>query len=227
MCYFPLSFIAAYTVYKLLNGELQWKKSTGILLVIISSLIGIALSALPVVDHYKGRIIDAGWIQDKFAEENLKANVAWWGYEWVFGVLLIAGTILMLLLIRRGRMKTGVTGIFLISLFTITAASVVVVPRIEKYSQGAAIEFYQYLSGKDCYVQTIIYKSYAHLFYSAKQPPADPKELNTDWQDHGDIHKPVYYVAKITNMDDVKQYYPKIKEIYRKNGFVFFVRNPE
>ncbi|MFL5762745.1 MAG: ArnT family glycosyltransferase [Bacteroidia bacterium] len=227
LCYFPLSFLGAYAIYKLINGEIQWKKSTGILLIVISSLLGIAVSALPVIDHYKQAIIDSGMIQDKFAEENLKANVSWSGFEWLIGVIFIAGTIAMLFVIRKGKMKAGIIGIFLFSLFTISTASLLVVPRIEKYSQGAAIEFYQYLSDKDCYVQTIIYKSYAHLFYSAKKPPANVNSLNIDWQDHGDIDKPVYYVAKITDLDDVEHYYPFTKELYRKNGFIFLVREPK
>ena len=46
----------------------------------------------------------------------------------------------------------------MISLFAVNMASVLVVPRIEKYSQGAAIEFYEYLQDKDCYVETISFK---------------------------------------------------------------------
>jgi 4-amino-4-deoxy-L-arabinose transferase-like glycosyltransferase len=226
LCYFPLSFLAAYGISKLLSAELSWKKSSGILLVCISSLIGIAISALPVIDHFKQTIIDKGWIKDKFAEESLKANVSWTGVEWMIGLVLIGGTVAMLLLIRKGKLRQGIVGIFLFSLFTVSTASVMVVPRIEKYSQGAAIEFYQYISGKDCYVETISFKSYAQLFYSSKKPPLNPNSLNPDWLAHGDIDKPVYFVSKITGIDDVKQYYPDLKEIYRKNGFVFWARYP-
>lgn len=224
LCYFPLSFLSAYAMYKLVNGEIKWKKSSSVLLISIASIIGIAISVLPVIDRYKESIIDAGWIKDAFAAENLKANVSWSGFEWLIGIILIMGIAVMLLLIRKGHLKWGIIGIFMFSLFAVNTASIVIVPRIEKYSQGAAVEFYEYLKGKDCYVETISFKSYAHLFYSDKQPQSNPDSYNSDWLHHGQIDKPAYFVSKITGVADIKQYYPDLKEIYRKNGFVFWVR---
>jgi hypothetical protein len=102
----------------------------------------------------------------------------------------------------------------------------VIVPRIEEYSQGAAIEFYEYIQDKDCYVETIGFKSYAHLFYSNKKEPGNKKSYDIDWLLKGEIDKPAYFVSKVTSLDDVLKNYPDLKEIYRKNGFVFFVRMP-
>ncbi|MCX6297426.1 MAG: glycosyltransferase family 39 protein, partial [Bacteroidetes bacterium] len=75
LCYFPMSYLAAYVIYKLISEELKWKKSTGILLMTIASLIGIIISALPIIDKYKQKIIDSGLVKDKFAVENIKATV--------------------------------------------------------------------------------------------------------------------------------------------------------
>ncbi|MDP1745062.1 MAG: glycosyltransferase family 39 protein [Bacteroidota bacterium] len=224
LCYFPLSFLAAYAVHKLMNAELVWKKYTGILLIVIASVIGIAISALPFLDKYKQQIISADIIKDKFAVENLKANVNWTGYEWLIGVALIVGVGGMLVLIKRNKVKEGVIGIFIISLLAVNMASLVVAPRIEKYSQGAAIEFYEYLQNKDCYIETLGFKSYAHLFYSHKKESANKNSYILDWLLTGEIDKPAYFVSKITSAEEVRKGYPDLKEIYRKNGFVFFVR---
>jgi hypothetical protein len=48
-----------------------------------------------------------------------------------------------------------------------------------------------------------------------------------DWLLKGPIDKPAYFVSKITAAEEVKQNYPSIKEIYRKNGFVFYLRNAD
>ena len=40
----------------------------------------------------------------------------------------------------------------------------------------------------------------------------------------GYIDKPAYFVCKITMAEDILKDYPTLNEIYRKNGFVFFVR---
>jgi 4-amino-4-deoxy-L-arabinose transferase-like glycosyltransferase len=227
LCYFPLSFLGAYGMYKLINEEIRWKKATGILLMAIASIIGIAISALPFADKYKQAIIDADIIKDKFGLENLKANVNWTGFEWLIGAVLIVGVGLMLVFVNKGKMKWGIIGIFLISLFTVNMASVVIAPRIEQYSQGAAIEFYQSLQNKDCYVETINFKSYAHLFYSKKKEQKNPNSYNMDWLLKGPIDKPTYFVSKITSVDDIIASYPELKELYRKNGFVFWLREPK
>ena len=124
-------------------------------------------------------------------------------------------------------MNGGIIGIFLISLFTVNMASVVIAPRIEQYSQRAAIEFYESLQEKDCYVETIGFKSYAHLFYSRKKEQSNPDSYNADWLLKGAIDKPAYFVSKITSVEDITANYPDLKEIYRKNGFVFWLRSPK
>jgi 4-amino-4-deoxy-L-arabinose transferase-like glycosyltransferase len=227
LCYFPLSFLGAYGISKLINEEIRWKKVTTILLMSIASIIGIAISALPFLDKYKQKIIDADIVKDKFGLENLKANVHWTGYEWLIGAVLIIGVGAMLILITKGKMKWGIIGIFIISLFTVNMASVVIAPRIEQYSQGAAIEFYQSLKDKDCYVETINFKSYAQLFYSEKKEQANANNYNIDWLLKGAIDKPAYFVSKITSQEEIKINYPDLKELYRKNGFVFWLRMPK
>lgn len=227
LCYFPLSFLGAYTVYKLFISEMEWKKYTGYLLGLLASLIGMVIILLPFIDEYKERIIATGWIDNDFAIENMRASVYWSGYESLFGLLLILGVAGMLLLIKRNKIKQGITGIFLISLFSINLTSLIIAPRIEQYSQGAAIEFYKYLQGKDCYVETIGFKSYAHLFYSDKKEQANKNADDMNWLLKGDLDKPAFFAAKITSLENIKKENPELKEIYRKNGFVFFRRNPK
>lgn len=225
LCYFPLSFLAAYVVYKLMNGDMKWKNSSGILLLILAIILGIAISALPFVDMNKQQIIDSGIIKDVFAVENLKATVYWTGFEGLIGALLIAGTVALLVLVRLKKLTMGLVVIFTSSLLTVNLASFIVAPRIEQYSQHAAIEFYTYLQKKDCYVETIGFKSYAHLFYSAKKPQSNPNSYNMDWLLKGPIDKPAYFASKITSLEEIRQNYPDLKELYRKNGFVFWKRD--
>lgn len=225
LCYFPLSFMGAYAVYKLMIEEFQWKKITGILLISIASIIGIAISALPLIDRFKTEIINANLIKDVFAVESLKAQVNWTGWEPIIGLAFIVATIIMVILMNRKKMMLGLIGIFAVSLITINSTMVLVVPRIEPYSQGAAIEFYEYLKDKNCYVETLGFKSYAHLFYTKKPQPEQLVTDEIDWLLKGEIDKPAYFVCKINQANEILQSYPQLKEIYRKNGFVFLVRH--
>lgn len=105
--------------------------------------------------------------------------------------------------------------------------SIIIVPKIEQYSQRAAIEFYQYLEDKDCYAETIGYKSYANLFYSNKKEPLNKNSFDMDWLLRGPIDKPTYFVCKNIDSDEIEKRYEELKEIYRKNGFVFLQRMPK
>lgn len=225
LCYFPLSFLASYSIYKIIYGEIQWKKYSSILLFLIAFVIGAAISLLPIVDKYKTKIIESDIIKDKFAVENLKANVQWWGGEWLLGLILIAGTGIMLFVISKRKYSLGITGLFILSLIVVNLSSFVITPRIEKYSQAAAIEFYEYLSDKDVYVETIGFKSYAHIFYSNKQYQENINSYDRMWLLSGEIDKPAYFVSKINEIDNIKASHPDLMELYRKNGFVFWVRN--
>ncbi len=224
MCYFPFSFLGAYGIYKLMNGDMKWKHINTALLLLLSLLLGLVIAALPFVDEHKQKIIDANIIKDQFGVENLKAIVHWTGYEWLIGAILIAGTIIGLFLISREKMKEGLVIVFISSLVAVNAASLIIAPRIEGYSQNAAIEFYTYLQAKDCYVETIGFKSYAHLFYSNKQPQANKNSYQIQWLLKGPIDKPAYFASKITSLENIKRDYPDLKELYRKNGFVFWKR---
>ena len=100
-----------------------------------------------------------------------------------------------------------------------------IVPKVERYSQGAAIDFFEQRQGEDCYVTVLGYWSYAQFFYTQKEKPANENAYSEEWLLSGNIDKPVYFVTKIDRYEGYLKY-PGIKELYRKNGFVFLKREP-
>jgi len=102
-------------------------------------------------------------------------------------------------------------------------ASAIIVPKVERYSQGAAIDFFIQRQGEDCYVNTLGYYSYAQLFYVQKEKPVNPDSYDEQWLLTGNIDKPAYFVSKVDRFDHYKQY-TELKELYRKNGFIFLKR---
>lgn len=226
LCYFPLSFLAGDVVFRLMKGQLKWSRTIGGILMLLATVLGLLISSLPIIDNFKTQIIRANIIRDSFAAASLGANVNWTGFEWLVGTWLIIGTACMLILIRRKKIVFGVVGMFIISLSTANIAMTVIVPRIEKYSQGAAIQFYKSLKTKDCYVTTLGFKSYAQLFYQAKKPPNNKNSYDRDWLLRGPIDKPAYFVCKINNVEQVMKENPQLIKLYQRNGFVFLLRLP-
>lgn len=253
LCYFPLTYLAAYSAYHLLNKQMLWKRWMSWLLGGLATLLGAAFLFLPFIDHYKRSLQEAGLINDRFAAGNLEAHAHWNGFEWIVGVIFLGAVAYALWRQTKGDFKMALFGLFTGTLISTSLASVLLAPRVEEYSQAAAIRFFERLQNKDVYVETLGYKSYAQYFYSRRQPGLaenprflkwkndhkdrylDPKhtlseitiDLQRDWMLSGDIDKPAYFICKNTFEADVAKYYPQLKKTGAENGFVFFVREPE
>ncbi len=223
MCYFPLTFLAAYTMHQILDKKILFNVWIKTGLWIIASLYILATIAVPFV----GQNIE--WIRpfftkDPFAMANLDADVNWKTYQIIPGLWLAAVMFYSFYYI----IKENYTRSY-ISLFAGTAVFVMLtlifdINHFEAYSQKAAIEFYKTKANEDCYVITHGFKSYGHLFYTQKKKVTNSESYNKQWLLEGNVDKPVYLVTKINKADELK-IYPQLQELYRKNGFVFFKRN--
>lgn len=222
MCYFPMTFLAAYIINRIFEGKQKFDRWMKILIVSIATILGILVAALQFVAIFKDKIIASGIIKDDFAMGNLEANVDWLGFEFLSGAILFLGVLLSILLIKQDKNK--IIGVFVSSLVFINLSMILIVPRIEKYSQNAAIEFYKKVSKEDCYLTTFSFKSYAIHYYFNQQESENKNSLNQNWLYTGDIDKPVYVVCKNTSASDFEKYYPKFKKLESKNGFVFYKR---
>jgi len=122
--------------------------------------------------------------------------------------------------------SNSIKGIFATSLVFVFLTMMLITPRIESYSQRAAIEFYQSIEGENAYVATLGFKSYAHLFYAKVNEPVNKSVYEKGWLLSGNIDKKVYCIFKINRKARYLKEYPELKILYEKNGFVFSVREP-
>jgi len=125
----------------------------------------------------------------------------------------------------------------ILQIVMIQAAILHFTPKIEAYTQRAAIEYFQSFQGKDVYVKPLDYMSYANLFYTNKLPATDSNyytikvdakgnrtpKANEDWLLNGKIDKPAYFICKIQDKPKFAKL-PQLIETGERNGFVFFKR---
>ena len=123
----------------------------------------------------------------------------------------------------KAQYRSGIVTVFGGTALFVTITLYYFINRIEGYSQRAAVEFFQQRQGEKCYVLTKNYKSYAQWFYSDMPPITDPRAYDEEWLLHGAVDRPVYVVCKVTSAEEVAAI-PGLKEIGRKNGFVFWKR---
>ena len=151
LCYYPLSFLAAFTLYQN-EGNLIGKKISALVMAIIGLVFSVVLIALPFVGNHIEQIIP--YIKDRFAQGNMQAQVNW-PYSLsligvsVFFCVVVTGVVLLL----KNKVKYGFIILFAGTIVMVQLLSYFIVPRIEAYSQRAAIDFYQSKANEDCYIE--------------------------------------------------------------------------
>src|SRR5580658_9375240 len=224
MAWFPVTFLAAYSIYKWDRGELVYKKYVGIGLWILGGLISLLILGVAIIGLNVKRL--APYVDDTFARGNMEADVHWSGFEGLIGILLVIALILGIRNLSRHAFTRAAQFLFAGTAIVVFFASAIIVPKVERYSQGADIDFFIARQGENCYVHTLGFKSYGDLFYTKKERPTNLNSYDQQWLLTGPIDKPVYFVTKVDrvqNWEDPAKY-PDLKELYRKNGFVFLKR---
>jgi 4-amino-4-deoxy-L-arabinose transferase-like glycosyltransferase len=222
LTWFPITYLAALFLHSLVSGARRVSKPLLTCLACFGGLVGCAITLFPIL------IINKQWIvpliRDKFAVACLQNPVPWTGYEFLLGIgYLVALAAALALFITKRPVAASVT------LFGSTAACLflfmlIFAPKIEAYTQGGPVAFYKEHANGDVYVRAL-FKSYADLFYSRKKPGENPKSHDKEWLLKGDIDKPAFFVARVTQTKrydrDTTIQLIRLKSEY---GFVYYKR---
>lgn len=223
LAYFPLSFLAAVQIYRITRRRAPVRSWVTGLILGIGSLLGIALAALPWMGAHQERWIH--WVQDPFAVANLQAEVNWSSWESFWGIGFVAMVWISAWMMRT-QAKKGIILLMVSSLITLQVAILHFTPKVEAYTQRAAIEFFKQVSQEDAYIHALGYKSYAPLFYGRKPPGQRPESREEEWLLRGPIDKPVYFICKLPDKPKYDAM-SALQQLGEENGFVFYRRDPE
>ncbi|TWI81234.1 4-amino-4-deoxy-L-arabinose transferase-like glycosyltransferase [Lacibacter cauensis] len=222
--YLPIGYLAAATITGIIKRTATikgWQKIALLVLGIIWSILFIALPLIGNNIHWLKPLLT----KDAFAMANIEAQVSWNYFLMIPGILFLAAIITSFVWLQKKKFQKA----FVLLLITCAGAMQVLLtsfaPRIEQYSQHAAIEFFESLQGKDVYIKTLGYKSYAQYFYTRIKPGQRKESKDESWLLTGQVDKPTYFISKNTYEPEVmKNYADKVEVIGRKNGFVFYKR---
>ncbi|MEO7960176.1 MAG: glycosyltransferase family 39 protein [Ginsengibacter sp.] len=223
LTYMPLAFLATCYLEKIVTDKKSLKTYLIVLLMIMAFIFSFLLAALPYVAANPELLLP--YLHDRYAAASLNVSVYWSGYESSIGIIYFLLVLVSLMLFYKRKNMQGILTLFYSTAICLFFYLLVVVPKIEKYSQGPAIEFYKSLSGKDVYVWPVGFKSYAQYFYAAK--PAKPIYGAADekFLMQGNITRPAFFVVKITN-EKIDSLCASCKLIKQEGGFKFYRRNP-
>lgn len=210
LCYFPLTYLGSVTIWRAIRWDIR-PKVTALLLPVVGVLFGLAVLVIPFFGK-NTLFLQSFFANDPFALAALAADVEWEYWQGLPGLLLVVASLAGLYFWQKKQPWQAAQVVFGGGAVFATLAMMLIVCNIEGHSQRAAIEFYNSKCGEDCVIKPVGFKTYAHLFYACKK------------QDSGG--EKIYYVAKAGDLDSLPNA-PSCRELYRKNGFVFYERIKE
>jgi Dolichyl-phosphate-mannose-protein mannosyltransferase len=222
LCYFPLTYMGALAAYQLIDKKIKWNSVLSVMLLFITFIYSGLVVTLSYIGRNSQSFINSGIPMDDFTRANLAADVQWSGFEVFLGIFFLLSILIFIFFVKN--LKFKITGIFISSLVFVYLTMIYITPKIESYSQRAAIEFYKKIASEDAYVATLGFKSYAHLYYSDLDPYENNNKVDTPWLLNGEIDKDAYFVFKLNRKERYLKEYPQLKYLYEKNGFVFTKR---
>lgn len=225
MAYYPLTYLAALSLYQIVENKWKFRTWMRFSLIIIGLIASLVTVALPFVGMNIERIKPL-FQKDQFALENLNAVVEWTGFEAIAGIIMLIVILISVIGYSTKRKVLSFNTLFFGTAIWVMATLIFYISKIESYSQRSAIEFWETHSQEDAYLTTYGYKSYADLFYGKVQPKASNKYQNKEWLFNGEIDKPVYISCKVTSVENLEKEVSDLTFIGQKNGFYFYVRKP-
>ncbi|MDX9789877.1 MAG: glycosyltransferase family 39 protein [Candidatus Kapabacteria bacterium] len=228
LAYFPVTFLAADYMYRLLKDEKRKHKTVTISTSVIGLILAIALTAFPII--LMNIDVFLPQITDKLTNALLRADINWTGMEISSGIILIIGICLFVYFMMKRKFVKGITALFISTAFSIYFFMIFMAPVIENYTQNSAVEFFKSLSGKEVYVHTLGYKSYAPFYYQEKKYENSKYHLSMSGREYeeyllfGKIDKDAYFSAKVNNYEDYIEKQPELEVLYENNGYIFLKR---
>jgi len=223
--HFPIGYLGAATLHGILNGTCRFPAWQRWLLMGLGMLWGLVFTVLPLLGTHPE------WLRpflahDRFALANLEAEVTWGYALMVPGLLYLAAVGLSGRWMTQGRMRRAFLLLLLANIGMLQFALTAFPPRIEAYSQRAAIEYFKSLSGRHVYAETVGYKSYAPYYYFAVQPGNRRETKDENWLLAADtLDRPAYFVVRVDKRDRVlAQYGDRLEVVSEKNGYVLLLR---
>ncbi len=230
MTYLPLTYLAALFLERWIRGEQRWRWWNTALTIGLGSVWTLLSFGVLWAFQHKDWLLALPTFRDAFLREAIQRNVSWLGLEPYLGIVIVVGAITAWRLRRKGARTASVVALFAGTLLFVELFLPVVAPRIEPYTQGAALDFYQSLKGRDVYVKPLSMRSYAHLFYTDKpfHLSAAAQGVERDrWEPRllrSRLDRPAYFVVRIQDADRwLRQ--TQLQEIRREGGYVMLERS--
>lgn len=203
--FFPITYLGAVTVWRAIRWDFR-PRLVAILLPAMLLLAGLSAAFLPWIMRNagaRGRFFS----DSPFWSAALEAEAGWSAIQGIPGLILIAALAAGLYFWRNERPWLAAQTVFGGGAVFTKLALMFFACNFEAHSQRAAVEFYKSKRGEPCSIKATGFESHAPLFYA---------------QTRHDVRPQKDYVVAKAGLHDSLLRQAGIRELYRKNGFIFF-----
>ncbi|HCS20004.1 MAG TPA: glycosyl transferase [Bacteroidetes bacterium] len=246
LCYLPLTFLAALVMESSRIKRIQYRRSNAFLVGTVGTLIFAAFFLIPLLMGTSLKPSLLATIDDPFALANLRQDIIFPWFTYLPAAIMFITLLFSVRWLWMRELEKGFPMLFGGTLLALQVFLVLVVPRIELFTQGPAIAFIEKVQAEEAYIETLGYKSYAQYYYGKTMPIGDtasfkhfsdstrhlyagtasreiPNQQFKAWLLHGDIDKPAYFIAKYP-IDENLIAHPNLEFLGQEGGFVFYRR---
>jgi len=170
LCWLPLTFMAAFWIDAYFSDEVRMKRWQHFFLFLSGLPWLVLLFALPFLDGLKANNpLVLEYVKDPFVLAILET-------PYHFGIarlvcISIAGVLVLIALFATFYKPKNVLKLFMANGIAVWIVAYCALPVVDMKLQGDLFSFYEQISKKDAYVETVHFKSYAHYFYAQVKPP--------------------------------------------------------
>ena len=223
-CYFPITYLAAeFLTQATTKREKEIKFIYSIAQITFLVLILALLFAPMTVMLLEHATPDFLIFFDESIQSALTQKLNWSFIDLIPGITLAGIGEYGLILIFEDHKKTKGTIFLSIAIcLTIFLASFLILPKIEKYTQGKFIDYLTIAASKNIPVKTFYFKSYADLYY-AKATSHQPIGRNQTPEEFINSNHPIIFAISRPKVAElVRAKYPKLKLDSISGGYAFF-----
>lgn len=213
MAYFPISYIAAWHIYRY---DIQKKELR--LIFFIFLLIGISLTISPLFGVHFKKLIP--FIKNVQTAQQLGIEIPWSYYEMVWGLVFVLFISWLYFKLQTKYIKVFIIAPILILIFWLAFAQ-----KIETIVQGELISFYKSKKNQSVDIKTLYIKSYACFFYADKQPFKNNTTKDHIYYLYDTLERPVFFVLRNKEAHNIDT--TVIHDIYKikeSHGYSFYTR---
>lgn len=252
LCWLPLTFMSAYAIESFNHRQFVFKWYFKLLLIFIGLLLASLFIAFPLVMAYSRDWL-LSLIKDEFTMKNLAADVHWGFSDAVPGIVMVVVIVTFVIHLFKGKPVLTFGSLLMGSALVVWMLALQFTGKVEKHTQGAAIEFFESIKKENCYVFNAGYKSYAPYFYARTRPlkymdglnlvvqkylrekkktsylqlseeqKSELDDVQKYWLINGPVDRTVYFIVKVNDHEDLPKF-DNLEIQWERNGFVVYKR---